>query len=92
MLESQVERHLVQAVRKRGGMCVKLAPIDAGTPDRMVILPGGRLYLVELKTETGRVRPIQKVWHARAAKLGVKVVILHGVRGVDVWLEEVEEA
>lgn len=57
---------------------MKLAPTMAGFPDRMVLWPGGRIDLVELKTSTGRLRKIQKVWHHRAAKLGTDVKIIRG--------------
>ena len=51
-------------------------------PDRLVLLPGGRVYLVELKTDTGEVRPAQKVWHDKAATRGTLVVILRGLAEV----------
>jgi hypothetical protein len=91
VLESAVERHFIAAVRRIGGMTYKIAPVDAGIPDRLVLLPGGRLFLVELKTETGRLRPIQRVWHERAAELGTHVVVLHGTAEVEEWVTEVAE-
>lgn len=68
---------------------MKIAPVMAGAPDRLVLLPGGRVYLVETKTERGSLRPIQRVWHDRAAALGTEVVVLHGAGQVRAWLQEV---
>lgn len=76
--ESALEGILSAEVRRAGGMSVKLAPTMAGFPDRMVLWPGGRIDLVELKTKTGATRRIQEIWHHRAAKLGTDVKIIRG--------------
>lgn len=76
-------------VAKRGGWMVKFAPLLKGNPDRIVLCPGGRIYLVELKTTRGKVSPIQALWHRRAARLGTTVVVLHGRDEIKAWLEEV---
>lgn len=86
MRESSVEAVLASEVRTAGGMSIKMLAVTAGTPDRLVLMPGGRLYLVELKTKTGRLRPIQRVWHSRAADLGTEVVVLHGAEEVKEWV------
>lgn len=85
--ESVIERHLADRVRGLGGVAIKLLPTIAGVPDRMVMLPGGRLHFVELKTRTGRVRLIQRVWHERFEALGWPVAILRSTAEVDDWLE-----
>lgn len=87
MLESALEQVFRQAVRKAGGIPVKVVATVAGVPDRYVLWPGGRVELVELKTETGKLRPVQRVWHARAAKLGHRVTVLYGPLQVRVWAQ-----
>lgn len=89
MLESELAaRHLRRDVRKLlHGMVVQLIPTVAGIPDRLVLLPGGRLFLIELKTETGSLSEIQKEWHKKAALTGTKVFVLYGVKDVDAWIE-----
>lgn len=73
--------------RKLKGRFYKLIPgLSKGIPDRMVLLPGGRIFLVELKAEDGEVEPIQKVWHGQAAELGTEVVVLVGRADVDRWI------
>jgi hypothetical protein len=91
MLESQLEARLRQRVRAAGGRAVKLAPTEAGLPDRLVMMPGGRAYLVELKTDTGRLSPIQRAWHTQAALLGHTVTTLYGAAQLDAWVEEISK-
>lgn len=90
MLEEAVEQGLHRKVRQRGGETYKICPeYCAGIPDRLVLLPGGRVYLVELKSETGTLRPDQVIWHEKAAAVGVTVVVLSGTKEVNAWLDEV---
>ena len=43
MRESEIERRLVQQVRKHGGLCYKFtSPGNPGVPDRIIITPDGR--------------------------------------------------
>src|SRR5664279_2540991 len=86
------EAQLETLFRKRvplvlGGIVWKLAPTTAGIPDRLVMLPGGRMFLVELKTETGRLSPIQREIHHRLAELGIHVYTLRGRAQVLLWVE-----
>ena len=90
MRETSIERHLAERVRRVDGVAIKLLPTIAGIPDRMVLLPGGRIRFVELKTKIGRVRPIQQVWLARFEKLGFPVTILRSIEEVDRWVQEQE--
>lgn len=91
-LESDVERYLSARVRQEGGLTEKLTPTRAGMPDRLVLLPMGRSYLVELKRDPREgLRAIQRVWHERAASLGTDVVVLRGRREIDLWLLERRE-
>lgn len=88
-LESKIERQFAMMVRARGGMPVKLAPTVAGIPDRLVLWPGGRSHLVELKTKSGRLRPIQIHRHAQLLDMDHHVVVLKGEQEIIEWLDEV---
>ena len=60
MREKQTEQRLVKAVKAAGGICPKLvSPGTDGMPDRMVLLPGGRIGFVEVKTPGQKPRPLQ---------------------------------
>lgn len=86
MLERDLEARFRQRVKAAGGLAIKIAPIVAGVPDRLVIL-GGRLHLVELKTDTGRLSTIQMHWHEQARLKGVTVETLYGAQAVEEWIE-----
>lgn len=87
ILESKLEEKFYNAVRKLlRGRTYKVVPVVKGTPDRLVLLPGGHLELVELKTDTGVVSPAQRLWHDRAALLGTKVHVLRGEAGLMDWV------
>lgn len=87
MRESALETLLVNLVRRAGGIAVKLMPTVAGIPDRLVLWPGGRAELVELKTVPGRLAPAQTLWHARAAAIGHPVTVLRGPDEIRKWVE-----
>lgn len=88
MREVDVERHLLQGVRDRGGMCVKMIPVVSGIPDRLVILPGQPMAFVELKRpKGGKVSAIQIEQHRRLAALGHPVAVLLNKEEVNQWLE-----
>lgn len=75
--EADVERHLVRLVEKAGGKAYKfVSPGRAGVADRLVVLPGGRVWFVELKTSTGRLSALQQVFAADMAALGQNYTVL----------------
>lgn len=83
MRESELERILADEVRKVGGRAYKwVSPGNDGVPDRIVFMPGGKIYLLELKTKTKKPRPIQEVQISRLRKLGQIVMVLRGMQGL----------
>jgi len=77
--ESRLDAILVGAVKEAHGLCIKLPAIwYIGIPDRLVLLPGARIYFVELKSDRGRVAPTQQRWAYLLAKLGFKVFLIKG--------------
>lgn len=75
--ESTVERRFTLLARRHGGVAFKwVSPGRAGVPDRILMLPGGRLFLVELKRPGGRPRPLQVAMHRRLAALGFPVHVV----------------
>lgn len=52
-----------------------------GTPDRLVLLRGGRVIWIEVKFGKGGVLSAKQLaWHARAAKMGHYVITVRSVR------------
>ena len=93
MREKQVEQKLVQAVRRAGGLCPKLvSPGTDGLPDRLVLLPGGRLGFVEVKAPGRKPRPLQLHRMDRLRALGFRVFVLDDPLQVPDILKEVAGA
>lgn len=64
-LEKDVEKHLTRAVGKAGGLCMKwVCPGWAGVPDRIVLLPRGRIIFVELKRDPRAEVAKRQIWWA----------------------------
>jgi hypothetical protein len=88
--ELSVEQYLARCVKARGGWAIKLIPwAQAGLPDRMVLLPGGKMYFVELKSEKGRLRPAQHMVRRKLRLLGWSVHVLNSKSQVDEWFEHI---
>ena len=81
-LEKEIERKLKVLVEGRlGGACLKwVCPGWSGVPDRIVLLPGGRVCFVELKRPEGsKVEPLQIWWKRRLENLGFRVWHIHTI-------------
>lgn len=89
--ETKLERLFIRLVYEAGGITEKVLPARAGMPDRLVLY-GGRIFLVELKTKDGHLRPIQAVWHDRAEAVGVKVWTLYGEDAIRLWVMMMADA
>ena len=77
MNEKLIERKLVDGVKKLGGWALKFWPITfTGFPDRIVILPGGRIHFVELKTTGADLKPRQKIVIPKLIKMGCSVFVI----------------
>ncbi|EKB5319184.1 VRR-NUC domain-containing protein [Salmonella enterica] len=75
--ENLIEKHLVAEVKKAGGIAYKfLSPGRRSVPDRIVLLPGGRLVFVECKSPGKPPRADQLREHERLRALGFAVVVL----------------
>lgn len=69
-LEKEIEAKLVKIVKKYGGLCLKwICPGWAGVPDRIVLLPGGKVIFVELKRPKGGVVSKRQIWWAHKLTL-----------------------
>lgn len=89
MKEADVEKYLHKQVTKYGGTTRKwVSPGRAGVPDRIVILPGGQIFFVELKRIDGRLTDRQRREHLSLRQLGCNVFTLHGTVDVDSFIRE----
>ena len=87
MREKTIEHNLVFAVKNMGGIAPKfVSPGFDGMPDRLVLLPGGRLAFVEVKAPGKGPRPLQKARHRLLRQLGFKVFILDSAEDIQTIL------
>ena len=77
MREKTIEAKLVQAVRTKGGLAPKFtSPGFDGVPDRLVLLPGGKMAFIEVKAPGKTMRPLQKRRKRQLEGLGFLVFCL----------------
>jgi hypothetical protein len=75
ILEKELEKKLKDKVKQHGGLCLKwVCPGWSGVPDRLVLLPGGRIIFVEMKRPKGsKLSALQRWWFVKLHRLGFKV-------------------
>ena len=88
MLEKHIEAYLVKRIKALDGTAYKFKSTVAGVSDRIVLLPGGVIYFVELKSETGKLSPMQHVFAAEMARLGQKYIVLNSKDSVDDYIKK----
>lgn len=84
MLESKIEKRLVTEVKAIDGLCLKFtSPSMAGVPDRIVLLPEGKIGFVEVKAKGKKPRPLQVRRIKQLRDLGFKVFVLDDEKDID---------
>ena len=77
MREKSIEAKLVDAVKAAGGVCWKFtSPGTSGVPDRIVLMPSGRIAFVEVKASGEKLRPLQRLRIRTLRRLGFKAFVL----------------
>lgn len=80
MLEKKIESKLRSQVKKLGGVAWKFtSPGTDGVPDRIVLLPGGRIIFVECKSPEGKLSAIQNKRIAEIRGLGFDVRVVNSM-------------
>ena len=89
ILESDIEQRLVHGIEKLGGLCIKVG--QDGWPDRLCILPGGRVCWVELKRPDGSASGPQRWRAVQLRRLGQRVERPSSTEEVDALLEDLKD-
>ena len=93
MREKMIESRLVQEVQSRGGLCWKFtSPGTDGVPDRIVLMPGGKIAFVEVKAPGKKPRPLQVSRHGLLQHLGFKVYLLNDMNQIGGILDDIRTA
>ena len=90
MEEQKIELYLKKQVDLLGGKAYKfISPGARGMPDRIVIIPKGQIFFIELKAKGKELRPLQKVICKQLKKLGCDVRTMDSKEKVDKFIREI---
>lgn len=93
MNEKYIERKLTEAVKRMGGLAPKfVSPGLDGVPDRIVLLPMGRIIFVELKAPNQKLRPLQIRRKKQLERLGFKVYCIDRPEQIGELLDEIQSS
>lgn len=91
MQERYIEQKLVAAVKSLGGMAPKfVSPGIDGMPDRIVLLPMGKIAFVECKATGKKMRPLQNKRKKQLEALGFLVYCLDDIEQIGGILSEIQ--
>ena len=91
MREKTIEQKLTSAVKVTGGIPLKLtASSYDGVPDRLVLLPGGRIAFAELKALGKTLRPLQLRRKYQLEALGFRVYVIDHPDQIGGVLDEIQ--
>ena len=93
MREKTIEQKFVAAVKTAGGLALKFtSPGFDGVPDRIVLLPGGKMAFVEVKAPGEKPRPLQLARHRLLRRLGFRVYVLDEKSQIGGSIDEIQSA
>lgn len=91
MREKAIEQKFREAVKAVGGVAVKFtSPGWDGMPDRLALLPGGRMAFVEVKAPGKKPRPLQAARHRMLRRLGFRVYVLDDEKQIGGIIDEIK--
>ena len=89
--ERDVEKYLRQNLTAMGCLFLKwVCPGEDGVPDRILIMPGGSICFVEVKTATGQMTGLQRMWQRKLRKMGCGAVTVYGMTGAKELIEVIK--
>ena len=92
MLEKSVEQKFTKTVKDKGGLALKFVSTNFnGVPDRLVLLPFGKMAFVELKAPKKKMRTLQIQRKRRLESLGFSVYCVDDVGMIGDVIDEIEK-
>lgn len=86
--EKKIEQKLVDAVKAKGGVCLKFISSTDGYPDRIVIFKN-KIAFVEVKAPGKKPRKLQLKRHELLRKYGFKVYVLDEAKEIGGIIDEI---
>lgn len=82
--EKYLEKKLKEGIKKKGGLALKFSSEEyTGMPDRLILMPNGKTYWVEVKSSNKDLRKEQKVRCEMLRKMGYKVFVVKSMETLD---------
>lgn len=88
MIEKDLERLLVNEMKKMGGKAYKFTPHENGMPDRLILRPFGDASFVEMKKPGEKPRPLQLKRIRDLRAMGFRVDVLDSRESVLAYVWE----
>lgn len=89
--EKSIERYLVEQAKQNGLPCLKYSnPNMVGYPDRLLVLPDGRVIWVELKSKGRKPTKIQQVRIAELSGMGHTVRVIDNKADIDELIKTIK--
>ncbi len=93
MSEKLIEKKLREGVRALGGIALKFtSPYHRGIPDRIVLMPGGRIYFVELKSTGKKPTLLQEKAMDELRGLGFDVRVIDNQEPLNNFMYDIQTA
>lgn len=92
MNEKLIEKKLREGIKQSGGLALKfVSPAFTGVPDRIVLMPEGKMVFVELKSTGKGLTPRQAIVFPMLRKLGFIVVVIDSQSQLDEFLNNMKK-
>ena len=86
--EKKLEKELAKRVDGAGGWCIKLlSTYIKGLPDRMCLMPKGRIAFAEIKTKGRKPKPMQSYVHKRLKGLGFQCEVIDDLETLNTFCD-----
>jgi len=90
--ESKIEDWLNTQIKKLGGKSYKfVSPGNPGVPDRIYLLPGGKVYFVELKRVIGKLSGVQLWQRDQFKQMGATFKTVYGMAQAKDLVKELKD-
>lgn len=91
MNEKLIERKLREGVKALGGLALKFSsPYHRGIPDRIILMPEGKTFFVELKTTGKKPTLLQQKAIKELTELGFDARVIDSKESLNNFLEEIK--
>lgn len=90
--EKAIERYLVEQAKQNGLLCLKYSnPNMVGYPDRLLVLPGGGVIWVELKSKGRKPTKIQQMRMAELTGMDHLVRVIDNKPDIDELIKTIKK-